>query len=98
MEVNKSERRQGPSRLEVVVWRARGFAWCADAVLVAAVGLAAWLSPLSFECYRSRGSKLPYVSLRVLAILWALWDPTWLRRARSFGELHARGRGTWVVS
>jgi len=36
--------------------------------------------------------------LRGLSILWALWDPTWLRRARAGGEIRLEGRGAWVVS
>lgn len=38
------------------------------------------------------------LGLRVLSILWAFWDPTWLFRMRVDRTLGLEARGAWVVS
>lgn len=61
----------------------------------------AWLAPddlATVASSRTIGLRATtYVLVfRVFAILWAVWDPTWLRRTRSQAALE--GRSAWVVS
>ncbi|BEI80255.1 hypothetical protein CcaverHIS002_0107840 [Cutaneotrichosporon cavernicola] len=86
-------RQTGLSWVDIGVWRARSVAWALDIFTAMGIGLCARAAPETL--YRIVQDNAPAVlAIRVAAILWAVWDPTWLRAAR---EGHpAQGRRAWV--
>ncbi|GMK54730.1 hypothetical protein CspeluHIS016_0113160 [Cutaneotrichosporon spelunceum] len=81
------------SRADVGVWRARSVAWTLDVFAAMGVGLCAWTAPETL--YRTaQDNALAVLAVRAAAILWAVWDPTWLRAARE-GRPY-QGRRVWV--
>ncbi|KAL1409816.1 hypothetical protein Q8F55_003813 [Vanrija albida] len=90
-----------PTALEVAVWRARGGLFLLGAVGSWALGLAATVAPGTrgrIWAATVAGVPAPWaiVAFYAVSLLWAAWDPTWLRRAQSRGQLHVEGRRLWV--
>ncbi|CAK9786042.1 hypothetical protein CC85DRAFT_314239 [Cutaneotrichosporon oleaginosum] len=86
-------RRSGPSWIDVGVWRVRSLAWALDMFAVIGIALSGWAAPnVLFRAFQSHTTAV--LAVRLCAILWAVWDPTWLHAARERRPAH--GRRVWV--